>query len=237
MTMQICEIAIETDTALAATYDELATLARKQTAAPTTACTAPSATTEDRRLATGDTATRPRRLRPSSGSMRLRTRASRSRRPSTGSGRPRSRSTWPTSAIDELDRIYNEHRWNRYFLVTNTNGHVHRNMGCSTCFPTTEYAWLVELADCDEDAMIIEFGEKACTVCFPDAPANPQFNGPGRRDREAQAARQAEKDARQAVKNAKRLAADEVFRTRYMSDRVETVAALQGDRAPGDRYG
>ena len=69
-------------------------------------------------------------------------------------------------------------------------------MGCSTCFPTTEYAWLVELADCDEDAMIVDYGEKACTVCFPGAPANPHFNGPGRRDREALAARQAEKDAR-----------------------------------------
>jgi hypothetical protein len=130
--------------------------------------------------------------------------------------------------INELDVIWAQNGcWNRYFLVTNSNGHVHRNTTCSTCFPTTEYRWLVELADCDEDAMIVDYGEKACTVCFPDAPANPKFHGPGRRDREVQAARQAEKDARQAVKDAKRLADDEVFRTCYMNDRVETVAACK----------
>lgn len=129
--------------------------------------------------------------------------------------------------ITELDRIWAEHGWNRYFLVTNSNGHVHRGMSCSTCFATTEYAWLVELADCDEAEMIEEFGEKACTVCFPDAPANPHFNGPGRRDREAQAARQAEKDARNEAKAAKRLAEDEMFKTIYNRDRVETVAACK----------
>jgi hypothetical protein len=94
-------------------------------------------------------------------------------------------------------------RWHRYFLVDNTNGHVHRDMGCSTCFPTTRYKWLIELADCNEDAMIEEWGEMACTVCFPSAPTNPLYNRPSRRDREAQEARAAEKAARQAVKDAK----------------------------------
>lgn len=97
----------------------------------------------------------------------------------------------------------NRGRWNRYFLVTNTNGHVHRGMNCVTCFSTTEYAWLPELSGCDEDEMISEFGEKACTVCFPSAPANPAFHAPGRRDREAIAAREAEKAERQAAKDAK----------------------------------
>ena len=63
--------------------------------------------------------------------------------------------------------------WLRYFLVTNTNGHVHRGMNCSTCHFTTTYAWLIDLADCDETAMVAEYGEKACTVCFPDAPTMP----------------------------------------------------------------
>jgi hypothetical protein len=125
--------------------------------------------------------------------------------------------------IAELDRIWAEYRWNRYFLVTNSNGHVHRGTNCSTCFATTEYAWLIELADCDEDAMIDEFGEKACTVCFPDAPANPKFNGPGRRDREAQDARAAEKAEREAAKN---LWPEEQFRN-HMGDRVTTVAAAK----------
>lgn len=95
--------------------------------------------------------------------------------------------------------------WLRYFLVTNSNGHVHRGMNCSTCFASTAYAWIVELADCDEAEMIVEFGEKACTVCFPDAPANPSFHAPGRRDAEAIAARAAEKEAKRTVKAAKLL--------------------------------
>jgi len=95
---------------------------------------------------------------------------------------------------------YSRRPWNRYFLVDNTNGHVHRGMDCTTCFLTTQYSWLVDLADCDEDAMIEEWGEMACTVCFPTAPTNPNYNRPSRRDREAQEARAAEKAAREAAK-------------------------------------
>lgn len=34
--------------------------------------------------------------------------------------------------------------WNRAFLVANANGHAHSSMGCSTCRPTTQYAWLTD---------------------------------------------------------------------------------------------
>lgn len=98
---------------------------------------------------------------------------------------------------------YASRPWNRYFLVANDNGHVHRGMNCSTCFVTTEYRWLIDLADCDEDAMIEEWGERACTVCFPSAPVNPFYSRPARIDREAQAARQAEAAKRNADKAAK----------------------------------
>ena len=90
--------------------------------------------------------------------------------------------------------------WNRYFLVQNGNGHVHRGMNCHTCFATTTYSWLVNLADCDEDAMIEEWGERACTVCFPAAPTDPNFHRPARVDREAQAARDEEKAVKAAAK-------------------------------------
>jgi hypothetical protein len=93
--------------------------------------------------------------------------------------------------------------WNRYFLVKNANGHVHRNTSCSTCFVDTQYAWLPSLSDCDEDARIEEWGERACTVCFPSAPVNPFYSRPARIDREAQAARQAEAAKRQAAKDEK----------------------------------
>ena len=83
--------------------------------------------------------------------------------------------------IDELDaeaapfdaEFERRGRWFRYFLVTSSDGHVHRGMNCSTCWPTTEYVWLVELADKSAEAMVERYGIKACTVCFPDAPTLP----------------------------------------------------------------
>jgi len=95
---------------------------------------------------------------------------------------------------------YDRRPWNRYFLVKNANGHVHRGTDCTTCFRDTQYGWLVELADCDESAMVEEWGERACTVCFPDAPTNPLYHRPARIDREAQEAKAAEKAAKAAAK-------------------------------------
>jgi hypothetical protein len=121
---------------------------------------------------------------------------------------------------------YNRRPWNRYFLVNNVGGHVHRGMNCTTCFPTTEYNWLVDLADCDEDAMIEEWGEMACTVCFPSAPSNPNYNRPSRRDREAQAVREAEKAEREAKKAEKNLRPEEQFKD-HDGRRVTTVAGAK----------
>lgn len=121
---------------------------------------------------------------------------------------------------------YRTRRWNRYFLVTNHGGHVHRNMDCSTCRPTTRYAWLVELAGCDEAAMIDEFGEAACTVCFPDAPTHPAFGTPGRRGAGAVAERERVAAERAATKAAKNLTSDQVF-TDLDDWKVRTVAATK----------
>jgi hypothetical protein len=80
---------------------------------------------------------------------------------------------------DPLDEEFKSRGgWNRYYLVTNNNGHVHREMHCSTCRPSTQYVWLIDLADCDEKAMVAEHGERACTVCFPDAPTMEGYNTP-----------------------------------------------------------
>jgi hypothetical protein len=116
--------------------------------------------------------------------------------------------------------------WLRYFLVTNNNGHVHREMNCHTCFPTTRYAWLIDLADCDEAAMIEEWGEKACTVCFADAPSNPNYNRPARVDREAAEARAKEKADREATKNAKAITDvdGKPLRTNYGTIRTKVAA-------------
>jgi len=85
------------------------------------------------------------------------------------------------------DAEYRRRGWHRYFLVKNSNGHVHRGMDCSTCYPTTEYGWLVHLADCDETAMVDEYGTMACTICFPDAPTLPGWKAAEERDAAAEA--------------------------------------------------
>ena len=68
---------------------------------------------------------------------------------------------------DEWDR---RGRWTRAFLVNNSNGHVHRWMGCSTCFPSTQYVWMTDFSAKDEAEIVEAAGERACTVCYPSAP-------------------------------------------------------------------
>jgi hypothetical protein len=130
------------------------------------------------------------------------------------------------SQIFRLERLYRADPWNRYYLVTNANGHVHKDMSCPSCFLDTSYEWLVKLAAQPVDEMINDYGEKACTICFPDAPANPKHKEPGRIDREAQAARDAEKAAKEDAKMATNLRKDEQFRD-YMNWTVKTVAGAR----------
>lgn len=84
--------------------------------------------------------------------------------------------------INALNSEYSSRPWTRaYLAVTNSNGHVHSTMDCSTCFYTgydgqgnwrngTQFQWLVDLADHDESEIIEKAGERACTVCYPHAP-------------------------------------------------------------------
>jgi hypothetical protein len=61
-------------------------------------------------------------------------------------------------------------RWTRAFIVRNGNGHIHKTMNCSTCYPTTSFGWLTDYSGKNEAGVIEDAGEKACTVCYPDAP-------------------------------------------------------------------
>lgn len=85
------------------------------------------------------------------------------------------------AAIDRQAALFTESRpfndefvrrggWNRFWIVTNGNGHVHWHQECSTCRPTTEFYWLAELSGMSHAELVGEAGERACTVCFPDAP-------------------------------------------------------------------
>ena len=72
--------------------------------------------------------------------------------------------------------------WTRAYLVLASNGHIHKDMHCSTCFETrydevtgqwkegTRYGWLPTLSGKDEAGIVEAAGADACTVCYPSAP-------------------------------------------------------------------
>jgi hypothetical protein len=107
--------------------------------------------------------------------------------------------------IRELNAIYNQDPWTRAFLVLASNGHVHKSQDCSTCFPTTRYNWLVQYSNDDENTIVEDAGQDACTVCYPSAPAE-VLNRPSRivtADKIAKAEAKAERDAKKAARIAK----------------------------------
>lgn len=69
-----------------------------------------------------------------------------------------------------LNDQYERERWSRFFLVTNSNGHIHESMHCSTCYPRTMFAWLPELSGLTEADAVGAHGPHLCSVCFPTAP-------------------------------------------------------------------
>lgn len=73
--------------------------------------------------------------------------------------------------IDALNATWEANgRWSRFFLVTNSNGHIHSSMGCSTCRPSTNYAFLVEMSGMSEAEAVEAQGPVLCSKCFPSAP-------------------------------------------------------------------
>ena len=107
--------------------------------------------------------------------------------------------------IARLDAIYDQDPWTRAFLVINSNGHVHSSLNCSTCFPTTRYTWLIQYSNDDEQTIVEDAGQDACTVCYPSAPAE-VLNRPSRivtADKIAKAQAKAERDAKKAERIAK----------------------------------
>lgn len=106
--------------------------------------------------------------------------------------------------IDPYEAEYSRRGgWTRFFMVMNTGGHLHRSRYCSTCRPTTEFAWMPEYSGQDEAGVVDLAGEDACTVCFPTAPVNQQSRLPFRiKDREEREAAAAEKAAKAAAKAA-----------------------------------
>lgn len=76
-----------------------------------------------------------------------------------------------TAQIEERDDVFRARGgWSRFFLVENTNGHIHSSMHCSTCRPTTQFSWLPTVSGKTEKEAVSEHGPMLCTVCFPSAP-------------------------------------------------------------------
>lgn len=90
-------------------------------------------------------------------------------------------------------------RWSRFYLVTNTNGHIHSSMNCSTCFNSTQFAFLPNLSGLDEAAAVTDQGEILCSICFPSAPVA-WTTGESKATKEARAERAAVKAAKDAKK-------------------------------------
>lgn len=109
-------------------------------------------------------------------------------------------------------REWREHgQWSRFLAVV--GGHIHNNEGCHTLRMDTLTYWLPELSGDTEADAVEAYGEVLCSHCYPTAPVSWQngklVTGPNGRpmtkieQAEAKAAKDAEKAAKLAAKNAK----------------------------------
>jgi hypothetical protein len=108
---------------------------------------------------------------------------------------------------------YKRRPWTRGFLVKNSNGHVHKNMNCRTCTPSTQYIWLTDYSGKDEATLVADAGKVACTACYPSAPVEglsreSRIQDPVLRQRQQERENRAlEKAQREEAKRAKALTA------------------------------
>lgn len=146
------------------------------------------------------------------------------------------------SALDEITHLrsaaapyeaqFNESRWTRAFLVTNTNGHVHRSTGCRTCTARTSFSWLTQLSGMEESQIVEMAGERACTSCYPTAPVEvlsrpTQLFTPDETTRQQ---RQSEQARKRAEREAKRLVdprTGDPLRGEYSEFKTERGAELE----------
>ena len=123
----------------------------------------------------------------------------------------------------------------RAFVVP--DGHVHRSMGCSTCYPTTEFGWVTELSGSTEAEIIEAAGSRACTVCYQNAPVDALA---GRIFHATEVAAQAARDERAAKKaTADAKKATNVIGPYRTSDRdlITTVYAAKAYLTDGFEWG
>jgi hypothetical protein len=113
--------------------------------------------------------------------------------------------------VAPLNEAYRAQRWTRFYLVTNSNGHVHTSTECETCFDDTSFGWLTQFSGTEQDEMGKLSGMDACARCFPNLPAevmkakrDARVDTPERiQAREEREAAAAEREAKKAEKAAK----------------------------------
>ena len=126
---------------------------------------------------------------------------------------------------DKLHEVYIRNgRWTRAFLVT--DGHLHKTTRCNTCYPTTAFFWMTELSGLSEEEIVELAGERACTVCFPDAPVDVR-NRPSQLSTDEEKERAAQREER-AAKAAAAKAAEIVTETgkTYKTERAASNAVV-----------
>lgn len=102
-----------------------------------------------------------------------------------------------TAVLD--DEFQRRGGWTRAFFVANAGGHVHKSMKCSTCYPTTRFQWLPQYSGRDENEIVSDAGDRACTICYSSAPVE-YFRQPSKiNDPEKEAARK-EREEKKAAK-------------------------------------
>lgn len=77
------------------------------------------------------------------------------------------------AACREIEDEYDRRPWARYWLVTTSDGHIHRSTHCSTCNKgrsATGFALAAYLSGKSDVDAVADLGPALCSVCFPDAP-------------------------------------------------------------------
>lgn len=76
-------------------------------------------------------------------------------------------------AVDQCNDEYARREWDRYWLVTSSDGHIHSRTNCSTCNKghyATGFALVPYLSGASAKDAVADLGSALCSVCFPDAP-------------------------------------------------------------------
>lgn len=107
-------------------------------------------------------------------------------------------------SVEESEQEWEDNgRWSRFFAVS--GGHIHSSTRCSSLRETTRIGWLPELAAETEKEAVDAYGSVICTICFPSAPVEWTVGKVKTQAQVGKEAKAAERAAKQAEKDAKKI--------------------------------